>query len=292
MKNISEVPVVKFRELKEPYLIAEIGINHNGDLNIAKRLIDAAFACGWDCVKFQKREPEACIPESQKGMMRETPWGGMTYLDYRKRMEFGKREYDVINQYCKLKPIAWSASVWDIQSLNFIINYDIPFIKIPSAHMTNSELIRAAAMTKKPLLVSTGMSTLEEVDECVEFLNKLGADFALMHANSAYPAPEDEINLNIIKMLAERYRCPIGYSGHEYGLEASVLAVALGAIIVERHVTLDHRMWGTDHKASLEIEGMEKLVRRVKSIKTVLGSADKKVTQSEVPMRIKLRGNA
>lgn len=282
--------MLDFRRLTEPYFIAEIGINHNGDIQIAKKLIDAAFACSWDCVKFQKREPDICVPAEQKSRIVETPWGALTYLEYKKKIEFGKAEYDLIDQYCRLKPIPWTASVWDSVSLEFISKYDVPFIKIPSAHMTNYELVEQAAKTNIPLVVSTGMSTLEEVDKCVEILRKYTSNFALLHTNSAYPAPDDELNLHVINTFMERYNCTIGYSGHEYGLEASVMAVVFGAKIIERHITLDHNLWGTDQKSSIEIEGMQKLIRRAKSSKVFLGSNEKKVTKSELPVRKKLRG--
>lgn len=282
--------MLDFRKLKQPYFVAEIGINHNGDIQIAKRLIDAAFACGWDCVKFQKHEPDICVPEDQKNKIVETPWGRMTYLEYKKKIEFGKAEYELIDRYCSLKPIPWTASVWDFVSLEFISEYKLPFIKIPSAHMTNYELVEKAAKTKIPLVVSTGMSTLEEVDKCVDLLDRYSSSFVLMHTNSAYPTPYKEINLKIIQMFMERYKCLVGYSGHEYGLEASVMAVALGAVIIERHITLDHDMWGTDQKASIEIGGMDKLLRRAKSVSDFLGSSEKKVMSSEFPVREKLRG--
>lgn len=283
--------MLNFNELKEPYFIAEIGINHNGDIQIAKRLIDASFACGWDCVKFQKRNPDTCIPEEQKGVMRDTPWGKITYLEYRKRIEFGKAEYDLINGYCSIKPVAWTASVWDFASLEFIIKYNPPFLKIPSAQMTNFNLVKEAAKTGIPLLVSTGMSNLGEVDRCIEILSTYTSNFALMHTNSAYPAPDREINLRIIRTFLDRYKCPVGYSGHEYGIEPTVLAVALGAMVVERHVTLDHNMWGTDQKASLEIEGMEKLIKRAMVVKVALGSPEKKISESEILVRKKLKGD-
>ncbi|MBA4349522.1 MAG: N-acetylneuraminate synthase [Thermodesulfovibrio sp.] len=282
--------MLKFSELKEPYFIAEIGINHNGDIQIAKKLIDTAYACGWNCVKFQRRDPDICVPEDQKGVLRDTPWGRITYLEYKKKIEFDKQGYDVINSYCKLKPIEWAASVWDLVSLDFIIHYNPPFIKIPSAHMTNFLLVEKAAKSGIPLIVSTGMSTLEEVDRCVDILKKYNIDFALMHTNSAYPSPDDEINLNIIKTFIDRYGCIVGYSGHEYGVEASVVAVVLGARIIERHITLDHDMWGTDQKASLEIDGMDKLIRRAKHVGRVLGSSEKKIMNSEIEVRKKLRG--
>jgi len=282
--------MIDFKKLKEPYLIAEIGINHNGDLQIAKRLIDAAHACHWDCVKFQKRDPDICVPEHQKNNPKETPWGKMTYLEYKKRIEFGKEEYDYIDTYCKEKPIDWAASVWDIPSLEFISNYTIPFIKIPSAKLTDKELIMQSCKTGKPLIVSTGMSTIEEIDETVDILEKYASQYVLLHCNSAYPAPYNELNLRCIHALQERYKCPIGYSGHEKDLEPTVYASVLGANIIERHITLDHDMWGTDQASSLEVLAMDMLKKRIKNIDQILGSSRKVVTENEKAMRKKLRG--
>lgn len=254
--------IIKFgnREISDnskPYLIGEIGINHNGDIQIAKRLIDAAFATGWDAVKFQKRVPEIAVPEDQKNVIRETPWGTMTYLEYKKRIEFGEDEYDLIDKYCKEKPISWSASPWDMPSLDFLLNYDIPFIKIASATLTNDEIIIKAAKSGKPIILSTGMSTIEEMDHAVDLLNNYSdGNFIVMHANSSYPAKADELNLEMIKTLKHRYNCLVGYSGHENNIEPSVVAVALGACVIERHITLDRNMWGTDQAASISISGM------------------------------------
>ena len=235
-----------------PYIIAEIGINHNGDLQIAKKLIDAANACLWNCVKFQKREPDIAVPEAQKNVMRDTPWGQMTYLEYKKKIEFGKEEYDYIDAYCKEKPIAWTASPWDIPSLEFLLEYDLPFLKIASASNANEDLLKKACESKKTLIVSTGMSTWEELDKTVSFLERYSeGNYILMHTNSAYPAPASELNLRMITALKKRYNCIVGYSGHEIDLEPSVVAVSLGAKVIERHVTLDHNMWGTDQAASL-----------------------------------------
>jgi len=282
--------MLNFRNLKTPYLIAEIGINHNGDIQIAKKLIDAAFACQWDCVKFQKREPEISVPEHQKNNPKETPWGKMTYLEYKKRLEFGKKEYDYIDKYCREKPIPWTASVWDLPSLEFLLQYDIPFIKIPSAKLTEKELLIKAAKSGKPLVVSTGMSTIKEIDEVVEILEKYASQYLLMHCNSAYPAPKNELNLNCIQTLRKRYKCPVGYSGHEYDLEPSVYATVLGARVIERHITLDHSLWGTDQASSLEVVAMDMLKKRIKDINTILGNGEKKVTEGEKLVRKKLRG--
>ena len=276
--------------MEEPYLIAEIGINHNGDLDIAKKLIDATNACGWHCAKFQKRNPDICVPEDQKNIIRETPWGKMTYLDYKYKVEFEKKEYDIINSYCSDKSIAWTASVWDQDSLNFVCNYSVPFIKIPSAHITNKELIIECAKTKIPLIISTGMSDWKIIDEAVEIITKFTTQFVVFHCNSTYPAPQDELNLNVIPEMKKRYDCMIGYSGHEYNLEPSVLAATLGAKIIERHVTLDHNMWGTDQGSSLEVHAMDLLRKRLKNIKKILGGKNKFITNSEKPVMKKLRG--
>lgn len=278
-------------EVSFPYIIAEIGINHNGDLQIAKKLIDAANACLWNCVKFQKRTPDIAVPETQKNVMRDTPWGEITYLEYKKKIEFDKKEYDYIDKYCKEKPIGWSASPWDIPSLEFLLEYDLPFIKIASASNTNKEILKLACESGKPLLVSTGMSTLKETDELVEFLEKYSdGRYILLHTNSTYPTPPDELNLRMITTLRERYQCLVGYSGHEIDLEPSVIATSLGAKVIERHVTLDHNMWGTDHRASLQVEGMAMLYGRMKEVLTMLGDGKKTVTESELKVRGKLRG--
>ena len=242
-----------------PYLIGEIGINHNGDINIAKKLIDATNACGWDCAKFQKRNPDICVPDHQKHIERDTPWGKMSYIDYKYKVEFEKEEFDTINNYCLNKPLSWTVSVWDLDSLNFIREYDVPFIKIPSAHNTNKELIQEVAQSKIPLIISTGMSNWKIIDEAVELIAKYSDNYAILHCNSTYPAPHQELNLNVIPIMKERYDCIVGYSGHEYDLEPSVLAAALGAQIIERHITIDHDMWGTDQKSSLEVHAMDLL---------------------------------
>ncbi|OGN15032.1 MAG: hypothetical protein A3J47_03385 [Candidatus Yanofskybacteria bacterium RIFCSPHIGHO2_02_FULL_43_22] len=282
--------MIDFKKLQKPYLIAEIGINHNGDLNVAKKLIDAAHACSWDCVKFQKRNPDISVPEHQKNEPKDTPWGKMTYLEYKKKIEFEKKEYDQIARYCSYKPIDWTVSVWDLDSLNFIKKYDIPFIKIPSAHLTNHKLLKASAQTGIPIVASTGMSTLKEVDEAVAVLKKHASQFVLMHCNSSYPSKLEELNLKVIPALKKRYKCPVGYSGHEYGLDSTSTAVALGASIVERHITLDRNMWGTDQASSVEPQGMDKLYKQIRSVQHYLGDGKKKVYESELSSRKKLRG--
>lgn len=281
--------MVDFNNLEEVYFIGEIGINHNGDLQVAKKLIDAVNACNWDCAKFQKRNPDVCVPEHQKGVMRETPWGTMTYLDYKYKIEFGQDEFDNIQEYCESKPLDWTASVWDLDSLEFLKDYRVPFIKIPSALITKTELVEESAKSGVQVIMSTGMSTLEEIDQAVNIIMKNGKDPIIMHTNSSYPTPRDELNLNLIPFYKERYNCTIGYSGHEEDLEPTVIAVALGAKVVERHITLSHEMWGTDQKASLEVMGMDALKKRCTDINKILGSSDKKVTESELPIRKKLR---
>jgi len=281
-----------FYKLKEPYFIGEIGINHNGDLQIAKKLIDAIFACNWNCAKFQKRNPDVAVPEKQKFVMRDTPWGRISYIEYKYKVEFGQQQYEYIDKYCKEKPIDWTASVWDIDSLNFLTQFDIPFIKIPSAKITNDELIIEAAKTQIPLFISTGMSTVEEIDKAVNLTKKYGKSPVIMHCNSSYPTPHEEANLRVIRFLKDRYSdCTIGYSGHEKDLEPSVIAIALGAKVVERHITLSHDMWGTDQEASLEILAMDMLKKRSKDVELMLGSDKKIISKSEIPIRLKLRGN-
>lgn len=278
-----------FNDIKGVYLIGEIGINHNGDLQIAKRLIDAVFACGWNCVKFQKRSPDLCIPDAQKNIRKDTPWGNISYLEYKKKIEFGKNEYDYIDQYCKEKPLDWTASVWDLRSLKFITRYKIPFIKIPSARISDLEFVEAITNTRIPVLISTGMSTIKELDSLVEILRRNSCDFALLHTNSSYPTPIDEININCVKTLEKRYDCIVGYSGHEYNIEPTVYAAVLGVKIIERHITLNHSMWGTDQKASLELAAMDLLRKRIKDIDVILGSGEKKITPSERKIKAKLR---
>jgi N-acetylneuraminate synthase len=275
--------------MKSTYIIAEIGINHNGSIDVAKKLIDIAAVAGCDAVKFQKRNPDVCVPEHQKNVIRETPWGTMTYLEYKHKIEFGKEEYDVIDSYCKEKGIAWSASPWDLDSLNFLNQYDIPFIKIPSAMLTNDELIEATVNTGKKVILSVGMSTEEEISHAVNILQKSN-DFALLHCNSTYPAPINELNLSAIQTLKEKYNCEVGYSGHEFRLGTTVASIYLGATIIERHITLDRTMWGTDHMSSVEPQGLIKLVKGIRELEESYGDGVVRVTDSQIPVRNKLRG--
>ena len=284
-----------FNELKnnhreDPYLIAEIGINHNGDINIAKKLIDASNACDWDCVKFQKRDPDVCVPEEQKSVVRDTPWGEMTYIDYKYRMEFGLDEYLTIDKYCREKPIDWATSIWDINSLEFMKQFDVPFIKIPSAQITNKTLIESITQINHFYILSTGMMNWKMLDDVVNVLEKHNLKYALLHCNSTYPAPHDELNLSVIPEMKKRYGCIVGYSGHEFDLEPSILATAMGAQIIERHVTLDHKMWGTDQKSSLEVHAMDLLNKRMKGVRKIIGVPEKVITESEKIAMNKLRG--
>lgn len=271
-------------------LIAEIGINHNGSLAIAKRLIDAVSATGWHVAKFQKRTPALCVPEAQKTQPKATPWGEMTYLEYKERMEFGKDEFDEITKYCAGRPLSWTASVWDIPSLYFVLQYPVPFIKLPSAKLTDLVLLEACAKSGKPIYLSTGMSTEDEVDTAFDCLTEWNCGpLTLFHTNSTYPCPNEELNLRMIQTLKSRYGCRVGYSGHETDLEPSVMAVALGAEVIERHITLDKRMWGSDQAASLTVDMMEMLRRRIDGLPGMLGDGVKRVYAGEEAAKAKLR---
>jgi N-acetylneuraminate synthase len=274
--------------MKRTYIIAEIGINHNGSLDVAKKLIDVAVVSGCDAVKFQKRNPDVCVPEHQKQVLRDTPWGKMTYLEYKYKVEFEKEEYDEIDMYCKNKGIQWSASPWDLDSLNFLMEYDVPWLKIPSAMITNEKLMKACAATKKKVIFSTGMSTYEEIDQAVEWLSS--SETLMLHCNSTYPAPLKDLNLKCIQTLKERYNCEVGYSGHEFRLGTSVAAVYLGATCIERHITLDRTMWGSDHLSSVEPQGLIKMVRGIRELEEAYGDGIKRVTDGELKPRKKLRG--
>ena len=270
------------------YIIAEIGINHNGNIDIAKKLIDVAKKAGCDAVKFQKRNPDVCVPEKQKSIMRETPWGYISYLDYKYKVEFEKEEYDIIDEYCKKNAIHWFASPWDVDSVNFLSQYNIPALKVPSASLNDKELLLAMAKTNIPIIISTGMSTQNEVDEAVSILKD--SQLAVLHCVSTYPTPTNELNLNVIKTFQSKYpNLIIGYSGHETGLSTTYAAVAMGAKIIERHITLDRSMWGTDHSASIEPHGLKTLVNNIRDIESALGDGIKEVTPGEVPIREKLR---
>jgi sialic acid synthase SpsE len=269
------------------YIIAEIGINHNGDIEIAKQLMDVAIETGCDAVKFQKRTPEICVPEEQKSIPRETPWGSMTYFEYKKRIEFEQKEFEQIDAYAKKIGIDWFASPWDVPSVDFLEGFNVPCQKVASACLTDSELLTAINKTRTTTILSTGMSSMQEIDKAVSLLNDV--PLAIAQATSTYPAEASELNLRAIQTFAEKYKVPVGYSGHERGLQVTIAAVALGATFIERHITLDRSMWGTDHSASLEPEGLKKLVRDIRIIELALGDGKKKVYDSEIPIRAKLR---
>jgi N-acetylneuraminate synthase len=269
------------------YVIAEIGINHNGDLDLARQMIDAAASAGCDAVKFQKRTPELCVPPDQRDILRETPWGTMTYLDYRYRVEFGAAEYDVIDAQCRALGIDWFASPWDEPSVEFLEAYSPVTYKVASASITDLGLLGALRATGRPVIMSTGMSTAEEIATAVGALDR--SNLVLAHATSTYPCKPEELNLRMIHTLAEQYEVPVGYSGHETGLATTVAAVAMGACLVERHITMDRSMWGTDQAASVEVGGLNRLVRDIRAVEIALGDGVKRVYESELPSRSKLR---
>lgn len=273
------------------YVIAEIGINHNGSLETAKRLIAMAKAVGCDAVKFQKRTPEKCVPTDQRDKMRETPWGYISYMEYRYKIEFGRDQFQQIDQYCREHDIAWFVSCWDNESVDFMEQFHPPCIKVPSACLTDRELLEHCGNTGTTLMLSTGMSTLQQVHAAVSIL---GTDRLLLaHATSTYPCANEELNLRMIPRLRELFSCPIGYSGHELGLAPSLAAVALGACFVERHITLDRAMWGSDQAASVEPVGMGRLVKDIRIIDAALGDGVKRVYESEATAvrRLRLRNS-
>lgn len=269
------------------YFVAEIGINHNGDVNIAKKLITVAAAAGCNAVKFQKRNPELCVPVSQRNILRETPWGNMTYFEYRKRIEFGENEFNEIDRFCKEVGITWFASAWDKDSVDFMGKYDTPCYKIPAAKLTDDDLLKYKRKQGKPIILSTGMSSLEQLDHAVEILGK--KDLILLHCCSAYPAKYEDLNLRLVPYLKERYHVPVGYSGHETGLPTSLAATVLGACVIERHITLDRAMWGSDHAASLEPNGLNRIMRDIRLVEKSMGDGVKRILPSEEPLIKRLR---
>ena len=301
---------------QKTYIIAEIGINHNGDLNIAKKLIDLASVAGCDAVKFQKRNPDACVPEHQKNQIKSTPWGDITYLEYKHKVEFGKEEFDEIDRYCKGK-IEWSASPWDLDSLKFLMDYNVPWIKVPSAMLTDKDLLKDCARwvinkngghhpseNTKKLIISTGMSTEDEIDDSIKFLqgymwreshaSNHAKNLVIMHCNSSYPSSTKELNLDCILTLKEKFKkytnILIGYSGHEFTLGTTVASIYLGASYVERHITLDRTMWGSDHMASVGPKGIIGLVSGIRELEDAYGDGKIRIYDSELEPRKKLRG--
>lgn len=270
------------------FIIAEIGINHNGSIEIAKKLIEGAKAAGCDAVKFQKRTPEICVPKDQWNVERDTPWGRMTYIDYRHKVEFTKDDYKVIDKICKEKDIIWFASCWDVESVDFIEEFDVPIYKTASASLTDNELLLKHKSINKPIITSTGMSTMEEIEEAEKIFD--GKNILIAHSTSNYPCPNEELNLRMITTLREKYpSIPVGYSGHETGLAPSWASIALGACFIERHITLDRAMWGSDQAASVELNGFSRLVRNIRDIEIALGDGVKRVYPGEMKARKKLR---
>ena len=270
------------------YIIGEIGINHNGSLEIAKKLIDGAVFAGCDAVKFQKRTPELCVPKDQWNIERDTPWGRMTYIDYRHKVEFTAEEYHEIDKYCTDKGIHWFASPWDEGAVDFLQEFNPVVYKMASASLTDNGLLEKVKATGKPIMLSSGMSSLEQVNKALELVN--GSDALLAQSTSTYPCKLEELNLRVITTYKERYpNVPIGYSGHETGLAPTFAAVALGATFIERHITLDRAMWGSDQAASVEIQGMFRMVANIRDIERSLGDGIKKVYESEFPSMQKLR---
>lgn len=268
------------------FIIAEIGINHNGDVEIAKQLIDVAASIGCDAVKFQKRTIDVVYTQEELDKYRETPFG-TTNRELKEALEFGFDEYAEIDRHCKERGILWTASCWDEASVDFIDQFEPAFYKVASASLTDDDLMKHTHDKGRPVILSTGMSTMEEIRHAVDILGD--DDLVLMHCTSTYPSRPRELNLRVIETLREEFGCPVGYSGHEVGLQTSLAAVVLGACAVERHITLDRTMWGSDQAASVEPHGFARLVRDIRVIETALGDGVKKVYESEIPIRAKLR---
>jgi len=266
---------------KKIFLIAEIGINHNGSIHLAKQLIKNAKIAGYDAVKFQKRNPDICVPKFKKEVLKETPWGIMTYLNYKKKIEFNRKQYDEIDKYCRKIGIDWFASCWDLDSFKFIKKYKLKYHKVASAMLTNLNLIKAIAKDRKLTFISTGMGTFKDIDLAIKIFKKAKCKFVLNHSVAKYPCPEKDLNLNLIPVLKKKYKCRVGYSGHESTVAPSLIAVTLGAEYIERHTTLNRTMWGTDQAASLQLKGMKILVEYVKKYRDCLGNGKKRITKSE-----------
>ena len=274
--------------MKKVFIIAEIGINHNGDLSLAKKLIDMAIRCKCDAVKFQKRSIEIVYKKEELNSFRESPWG-KTFREQKEGLEFSKAEYDEIDKYCKTKKIEWFASAWDIQSLKFLDNYNLNYNKVASAMITHSSFLEEIASRGKYTFISTGMSNYEIIDKAVSIFKSKKCPFELMHSVSVYPCPEEILNLHLIKKIADRYKCKVGYSGHEPSLSPSIFAVALNATSIERHITLDRSMYGSDQAASIEESGLRELVSIVKKFPHIYGNAEKNFMEGEKKVAKKLR---
>jgi N-acetylneuraminate synthase len=279
----------KITKRKPTFLIAEIGINHNGSVKLAKKLINLAKKYNFDAVKFQKRDPNISTPDLQKSKMRDTPWGYMSYLDYKKKIEFNEKEFQEINNYCKKIKIDWFCSAWDINSQIFLKKFDCKYNKIASSMLTNTQLLKVVAKEKKHTFISTGMSNLKNISDCVKIFKKNKCKYTLLHCVSTYPCPEEDLNLNMIVSLKKIFKCPVGYSGHESSVTPSLMAVILGAEVIERHITLNRAMWGTDQSASLEKAGINNLSSIISKVPSILGSGKKIFSSSEKKMLIKFK---
>jgi N-acetylneuraminate synthase len=272
----------------KPFIGAEIGINHNGDMEITKKLIDGAVDAGCDAVKFQKRTIDIVYTAEELDVPRESPWGDTNRVQ-KEGLEFGKEEYDEIDNYCKEKNIYWFASAWDLPSQKFLQQYDLKYNKIASALLTYDDLLEEVSKEGKHTFISTGMSTIEEIENAVNIFKKNKCSFELMHTNSTYPMKNEDANLNVIKTLRDHFNCDVGYSGHETGRVVSVAAVTLGATSIERHITLDHAMYGSDQAASINLFDLKMLVSDIKTVKLALGNPEKRVMETEIPIKAKLR---
>jgi len=277
-----------FEESKVPFIIAEIGINHNGSLEIAKKLIDMAKSVGCDAVKFQKRTIDVVYTEEFLSSPRESPWG-TTQRDQKEGLEFGKDEYDEIDRYCKVTGIQWFASAWDFESQKFLSQYNLKYNKVASALVTYLPLLEAIASEKKHTFISTGMCTFEDIDAAIGIFEKFDCNYTLLHCVSTYPCEDSDCNINCIKTLQEMYNCNIGYSGHEVGILPSIVAALFGATVIERHITLDRAMYGSDQAASLEKRGLGYIVQYSKAIPHILGDGSKKINSGEIDVARNLR---
>lgn len=275
--------------MSHTFICAEIGINHNGDLDLARELIDTAVTAGCDAVKFQKRTVDKVYTKEYLDGPRESPWG-TTQRAQKEGLEFGKKEYDIIDAYCREKGIAWYASAWDVDSQIFLQQYNLKYNKIASAMLTNDELLETVAKEGRYTFIATGMSTYEEIDHAVEVFRKYNCPFELMHCNSTYPMENKDANLNLIQELAKRYQCRVGYSGHERGVLVSTCAVAAGATSIERHITMDQTMYGSDQKASIEPDELCELVKNIRETELIMGDGVKKLSEAEEEVKKKLRG--
>ena len=279
----------KNRKFKKPFLIAEIGINHNGSVKLAKKIIDLAKRYGFDAVKFQKRNPDISTPNQQKNKMRDTPWGYISYLEYKKKIEFNYKEFKQLDNYCKKIKILWFASAWDIESQNFLKKFKTKYNKVASTMLTNLDLIKVIAKEKKHTFISTGMSNIKDIKNCVNIFKKNNCKYTLLHCVSTYPCDDEDLNLNMILTLKKIFKCSVGYSGHESSVSPSIIAATLGATAIERHITIDRSMWGTDQSASLSEEGIKTLTGTINKLSLVLGDGKKIISKNEREMLKKFK---